>query len=243
MRLGGIERMSNQILFSVLLVMLVGLPGGRAAEGTGKSAPPPKPALPPIRSLKMEPASLTLEDGRDERRVLVCGETTTGQRFDLTDEAVLKSDSPDIEIDKSGYIVAQKAGSAEVTVSAGGQKTRLEVTVKDATVPEIRFVRDVQPVLSKLGCNAGTCHGSAKGKNGFKLSLRGYDPEFDYHALIDDVSGRRFNRADPDQSLMLLKPIQAVPHQGGFLFDKHSRFYALIRKWIAEGVNSDPGKA
>ena len=62
------------------------------------------------------------------------------------------------------------------------------------------------PTLSKMGCNAGTCHGSANGKNGFKLSLRGYDPLFDHRALTDDLAGRRFNRAAPDQSLMLLKP-------------------------------------
>src|SRR2546425_12748436 len=69
----------------------------------------------------------------------------------------------------------------------------------------VSFVRDVMPILNKVGCSAGTCHGAAKGKNGFKLSLRGYDPEFDYDRLIHDVSGRRFNRADPARSLLLLR--------------------------------------
>ena len=235
--------MNNPILFFIILAALVGLPRGRAAEGAGKNVPPLKPALSPIRSLKVEPASLSLDDGRDERRVLIFGETTAGQRFDLTDEAVLKSDSPDIEIDKSGYIGARKAGSAEVTVSAAGQKTRLAVTVKDATVPEIRFVRDVQPVLSKLGCNAGTCHGSAKGKNGFKLSLRGYDPEFDYQALINDLSGRRFNRVKVEESLMLLKPTAEVPHEGRQPLKPGSREYHILRQWIAEGTKfEDPAK-
>ena len=72
----------------------------------------------------------------------------------------------------------------------------------------MNFIQDVNPVLSKVGCNAGTCHGSQKGRAGFKLSLRGYDPVFDYQALIDDLSGRRFNRSRPEQSLMLLKPTQ-----------------------------------
>jgi hypothetical protein len=96
-------------------------------------------------------------------------------------------------------------------------------------------VREILPVMSKVGCNAGTCHGAQKGKNGFKLSLRGYDPLFEYRALTDDVSGRRFNRSQPDQSLMLLKPTQGVPHEGGFLFDEQSRSYKLIERWIAEG--------
>src|ERR1700748_97815 len=74
------------------------------------------------------------------------------------------------------------------------------------------FLRDVAPILNKVGCTSGTCHGAAKGKAGFKLSLRGYDPEFDYQALLYDLSGRRFNRSDPAHSLMLAKPAQQVPH-------------------------------
>ena len=71
--------------------------------------------------------------------------------------------------------------------------------------------------VARLGCNAGTCHGAGQGKNGFKLSLRGYDPIFDHRALTDDLEGRRFNRAAPEKSLMLLKPAGAVPHQGGVI--------------------------
>ena len=79
----------------------------------------------------------------------------------------------------------------------------------------VSFVRDVMPILNKAGCTQGTCHGAAKGKNGFKLSLRGYDPEFDYRALIHDLSGRRFNRTEPENSLVLLKPTNQLPHGGG----------------------------
>ena len=105
----------------------------------------------------------------------------------------------------------------------------------------VSFVRDVMPVLAKVGCNAGTCHGSAKGKSGFKLSLRGYDPEFDYAQLVDDLAGRRFNRSAPDQSLMLLKPTTGVPHEGGHVLEPESPAYALLRDWIAQGVKSDVG--
>ena len=87
-----------------------------------------------------------------------------------------------------------------------------------------------------MGCNAGTCHGSANGKNGFKLSLRGYDPLFDHRALTDDLAGRRFNRAAPDQSLMLLKPSGGVPHVGGVLTHPGEPYYELLRAWIAAGV-------
>src|SRR3989454_1818205 len=102
--------------------------------------------------------------------------------------------------------------------------------------PKVTFLRDVTPILNKVGCTSGTCHGAAKGKNGFKLSLRGYDPEFDYRALLYDLSGRRFNRSDPARSLMLAKPTQQVAHGGGLRFDIGSRYYNTILNWIAAGV-------
>ena len=101
------------------------------------------------------------------------------------------------------------------------------------------FVHDVAPVLSRLGCNAGTCHGSAKGKNGFKLSLRGYDPLFDVRALTDDLAARRVNLASPDDSLMLLKPTAAVPHVGGQVIAPGEPYYEILRRWIADGAKLD----
>jgi hypothetical protein len=235
--------MQQRILIGLVLVLAGELLLCQAAEGVGKNVSPPRPSLPPVRSLKIEPASLTLDDGRDERRVLVSAETASGQRFDVTDEAVLKTEASNIEIDSAGYIYPKKQGDGEVVVAFGNLKAKLPVAVKDAAVPGIHFVRDVQPVLSKLGCNAGTCHGSAKGKNGFKLSLRGYDPEFDYQALINDLSGRRFNRVNVDESLMLLKPTAEVPHEGRQPLKPGSREYQIIRQWIAEGTQfEDPSK-
>jgi hypothetical protein len=112
-----------------------------------------------------------------------------------------------------------------------------------AQTPRVTFLRDVAPILNKVGCTAGACHGAAKGKNGFKLSLRGYDPQFDYESLLYDLSGRRFNRADPGQSLMLAKPSQEVAHGGGQRFAKNSDYYKAIFNWISQGVPyGDPAK-
>src|SRR5438270_11070531 len=97
----------------------------------------------------------------------------------------------------------------------------------------VSFVRDVMPILNKVGCTSGPCHGGAKGKNGFKLSLRGYDPEFDYRAIIHDLSGRRFNRTDPASSLVPLKPTQQLPHGGGLRFDTASRYYKIVLVWLS----------
>ncbi len=105
-----------------------------------------------------------------------------------------------------------------------------------ASEERVTFLRDVMPILNYTGCTAGACHGSAKGKNGFKLSLRGYDPEFDYRALLFEVSGRRFNRAVPEASLMLAKPTMRVPHEGGQRFEEGSDYFSIIVDWIAQGA-------
>src|SRR5580700_9103018 len=105
-----------------------------------------------------------------------------------------------------------------------------------AVAEPVTFLRDVAPIINKVGCTNGTCHGAAKGKAGFKLSLRGYDPQFDYEALLYDLGSRRFNRADPGRSLMLMKPTQQVPHGGGMRFDLNSDYYKIIYNWIAQGV-------
>jgi hypothetical protein len=119
----------------------------------------------------------------------------------------------------------------------------VSTTFAATETPRVNFLRDVAPILSKTGCMSGTCHGAAKGKNGFKLSLRGYDPQFDYEALLYDLASRRFNRADPARSLMLAKPTQQVAHGGGLRFDVKSDYYKTIYNWIAQGVvYGDPAK-
>ena len=131
-------------------------------------------------------------------------------------------------------------GKGAIRFRLADQTLTLPVTVTGQKKPfEVSFVRDVMPLMSRIGCNAGTCHGAKEGKNGFKLSLRGYDPFFDHQALTDDLEGRRFNRAAPDRSLMLLKPSGGVPHVGGVLMQPNDRSYHLLRDWIAAGVKID----
>src|SRR2546421_2703340 len=97
----------------------------------------------------------------------------------------------------------------------------------------VSYRNDIMPLLSKAGCNAGQCHGNANGKAGFKLSLRGEDPEWDYHALSRDMFGRRANPEDPNQSLILLKPTTRIAHEGGQRFKTDSAEYRVLRDWIA----------
>lgn len=210
-----------------------------AAAAPPARTPPGRPTPPAVTALRLEPPALTLEHGRDTRRVLVLGRTVDGQMIDLTRAATFRPTVGVARVEKEGFFSPLKPGSARVVVIAAGQRAELPVTVRSVALPPVSFVRDVMPILSRAGCNAGTCHGSARGKNGFKLSLRGYDPEFDYRALVESLAGRRFNRSDPDRSLMLLKPTQGVPHQGGLALEPGSPAYRTLRQWIAEGVRSD----
>src|SRR5438477_9579315 len=96
---------------------------------------------------------------------------------------------------------------------------------------EVSFRNDVMAVLSKAGCNAGTCHGNKNGKGGFKLSLRGQDPDIDYLTLTRDSFALRADPLQPDQSLLLLKPTAQVAHDGGLRFGKGTEEYEILRRW------------
>jgi hypothetical protein len=103
----------------------------------------------------------------------------------------------------------------------------------------VSFRNDVMAVVSKAGCNAGACHGNKTGKGGFKLSLRGQDPDLDYAALTHDLFARRTNPLDPDRSLILLKPTAQLAHEGGQRFGRDSLEYGIFRRWIEAGTPQD----
>ena len=207
-----------------------------SAEKPASKEVPAAPPLPAIRALKLLPDALALADASDERRVLVLGVIDGDKTIDLTAVAKFSTDAVCVEIGAEGYIRPKSGGAGEIVVKAAGQSAKLPVKVAGAEARNVDFVRDVQPVLAKLGCNQGTCHGSAQGKNGFKLSLRGYDAEYDYAALVNDLSGRRFNRVNVDDSLMLLKPLGEVPHEGRQALKPGSREHQMLRQWITEGT-------
>lgn len=214
-----------------LVVLWGGLPAG-AEE-----------ALPPgvqLTGLEAVPPRVELSRRFEYRQVIITGQTADGQRLDVTRMGQVEMVPPDLVTHDRGLIRAAADGDGEIRFTLAGQTLVIPVQVRGTGEPlSPSFVQDVQPVLSKLGCNQGTCHGSAQGKNGFKLSLRGYDPVFDHQALTDDIAGRRFNRASPDYSLMLLKPAGQVPHVGGMLTRPGEPPYEIIRAWIADGVKLD----
>ncbi len=127
-----------------------------------------------------------------------------------------------------GRFVAESSADEAAVASSAVEPTKVALS----------FTNDIVPVLSKLGCNSGSCHGKAIGQNGFKLSLFGFDPEFDYAALVYEGLGRRVSPAAPDDSLMLLKATGSMPHGGGVRMTSDSESYRLLRRWIEEGLPS-----
>src|SRR5262245_53490834 len=113
-------------------------------------------------------------------------------------------------------------------------------TVGFAPRAPVSFHHEVVPILTRAGCSAGTCHGTPTGKGGFRLSLQGFAPDVDYERLTHEARARRTNRAQPEASLMLRKPLARVPHRGGQRFRPESPEHRLLRRWIAEGARNDP---
>jgi len=187
----------------------------------------------------LAPALAMGEEGQQPEKVpaglKVVGIAATPESIELDQPFAYEQFSPSHQ--GRGLARALLAAAEERIRSDGGRRVYIETSSQAKYEPS--FVRDIMPALSKLGCNAGTCHGSKDGQNGFKLSLRGYDPLFDHRALTDDVAARRFNRAAPDQSLMLLKTSGGIPHTGGALSQPGEPHYELLRAWIAAGVKLD----
>jgi Protein of unknown function (DUF1549)/Protein of unknown function (DUF1553) len=158
---------------------------------------------------------------------------------DVTREAAYASADPAIaKVDTMGYVSASGNGSTTIRVThAAGQLTiPVKVSGVGAGGRAVDFRTEVEPLLSKLGCNAGGCHGKASGQNGFKLSLFGFDVDYDYAAITQEARGRRMFPSAPDRSLFLLKASGQVPHGGGKRLRPESADYQVIRQWIAAGA-------
>jgi hypothetical protein len=210
-----------------------------AARANGETLP----AGLKVVSLEVRPAAVELKNRFDNRQLLVLGKLDSGETVDMTRIAKQSLQGDAAIVTPEGNVRANKDGAAELTFTHENLNVKVPVAVSGTTTPRaVSFVQDVQPILAKSGCNQGTCHGSKEGKNGFKLSLRGYDPQYDYRAITDDIASRRVNRANPDQSLFLLKATGATPHVGGVRMQVTDPYYALLREWVVQGVKLDLAK-
>jgi len=211
----------------------------------GAKPPVSKASVDPLVGLDASPAKVVLTGPYAESRLLVEGIMKSGSRRDMSGAAGLKvADAKIAEIDDSGIVRGKHDGSTWVSGTIKGRSVRVPVVVSGFAHPTApRFLNDVEPILTRAGCNMGACHGAAAGKGGFKLSLLGYDPDNDFIAIARQKTAARVAPVQPDQSLLLLKPTLKVVHRGGLRFRPGSPEYRLLRDWIAAGAPGPVAKA
>ena len=201
------------------------------------------PADPRIVSIEAFPKALTLESAADFHRVIVIARMQDASTHDITRQSKLSLADPSLAQLVGTSLTPKKNGSTSLRSEYRGMSTEVPVTVQDAEKPRpISFQLDVMPVLTAAGCNTGACHGSARGQDGFHLSLYGFDPKGDYFRLTTEMAGRRLNLAVPEESLLLTKSVGAVPHTGGNLMKTDSPFYRTLLEWIRNGALYDEGE-
>ena len=188
------------------------------------------------------PKDVNLNTKLDRQSLVVQATYADGLTRDVTSEATIELASGDL-LRLDGQTVYPKAdGTTEIKISFGGQSVSVPATIKDAAADRpISFKLDVMPVFAKAGCNTGSCHGAARGKDGFRLSLFGFDPDGDYHRLTREINGRRINLALPKNSLLIEKATGTVQHTGGTRFTADSELCQTLVSWLEAGAVNDPG--
>ncbi|MBT5883409.1 MAG: DUF1553 domain-containing protein [Planctomycetaceae bacterium] len=188
----------------------------------------------------ISPVEVALVGPESTQQLVVTQETENGLS-DLTHEAKYRSKNEAVAIvNEQGIVRPVGEGITEVRVSSSVGTKNIPVRVQGLQNPKpISFRRDIQPILTKAACNSGGCHGKADGQNGFKLSLFGFDDEFDFAAVVKAARGRRVNISAPDRSLFLRKATGDLPHGGGRKIETSGLWYARILRWLREGAKLD----
>ncbi len=227
-------------------------PGATAAIVATPTVEPPS-QLPPeskpaaVAQLKVYPTEITLFSALDRQSIVVQRTRPDGITEDLSAVCSVRiataEGQPVNAKFENGLVLPVADGETKLIVEHEMQQVEIPIKISGAAnVPVVSFQNDVMPVFSKTGCNAGSCHGAARGKDGFNLSLYGFDPKGDYHRLTREMMGRRVNLAVPDDCLLTNKATGAVAHSGGSLMSRESEYYETITRWLEAGAPEDVGK-
>ncbi len=194
--------------------------------------------------LNIYPPSVSLTSATDSQTMLAISTDDSGVTRDVTKEITWRCEAKELATIENATLRSAAASNEPVTGTLyaewGDDKLEIPITVSNTkNTPATSFRLDVLPVLTKAGCNSGTCHGSSRGKDGFGLSLFGFDPAGDYHRITRELAARRINLAVPASSLLLEKSVGAVQHTGGKRFDVDSDHYRTIHRWLEQGAKDD----
>jgi hypothetical protein len=212
----------------VLLTILAGLLVAPAATA----------ALPrEARSIRVTPNPISLGGSNRLQQLQVTATGPDGRQFDVTHHATLRIGDSNTAVLEGTTLRGVADGDTQLNVLYGNHAVTLKVAVSDqGTFPPVHFKNDIMPILSKLGCNSGGCHGKQSGQNGFKLSVFGFDPRADYNALVKEARGRRVSLAAPGGSLLVAKTSNTVAHGGGARTTSGSADHQLLSGWVAQGA-------
>ena len=216
-----LSRKQGRVLARILAVLTSGFSAFECLAGTSE--------------IFAEPAQIHLNHADREHGLIVSWLGSDGLRKDVTRETRFTSLQPDIvSVDESGRCRALRDGVAEIVATYSDRSARVRVETRDTTrTYQPSFRQDILPILTRNGCNAGGCHGKLSGQNGFRLSLRGFAPDWDYDWIVNELGSRRVNFAFPELSLLVAKPTGGSPHEGGTRFRADSRSARTLTSWIA----------
>lgn len=207
-----------------------------ATAAAAKSTPPTGAGL----KLSVFPTSIDLATTRDFQSFIATVRRTDDVTIDVTDKATWTLANEQFARIAGNQLLPVSDGETELICDYGGQQIRVPVKVSRSTETlPLSFEKDIVPILTRSGCNTGSCHGAARGKDGFMISLFGYDPNGDYHRVTREIGMRRINLAVPQESLLLTKAVGQVPHTGGKLFGQDTVYYQMILEWLRAGALAD----
>ena len=191
--------------------------------------------------VQVYPKDANIFTQRGKQSLVVQAKYSDSTTRDVTAEAKYTFADPKFAKLEKGTLLPLADGETTLKIEFGGRTLSVPVKVKDAAKERpVTFSMDVMPVFTKGGCNAGSCHGSTRGKDKFRLSLFGFDPQRDYFCLTREEFGRRINTARPDDALIIEKAVGRVTHTGGKLFEEKSWMYDTLVEWLAAGAPNDP---
>jgi hypothetical protein len=191
--------------------------------------------------LAVYPTSVTLNSSRDSQAMVVIVTLPNGATKDVSTIANYQAANPDLIEMHDGILEPKADGSTELTIRHEDLECKVPVSVVHAKdEPILSFRNDVLAVLTRSGCNTGKCHGAASGKDGFRLSLFGYDPAGDHYRITRELAGRRINLAAPEKSLLINKALGNVDHTGGQQIEEGTRNHHILIDWLSKGAEKDP---
>ena len=209
------------------------------AEAADSPRNPAPTAIGSPATVEIWPKDSALIGRRATRQLILTAVDPDGSVRDLTRAVDWMSLDPTIAtVSAKGQVIPKGNGTATIVGRKGSVEAKTTVVVSKTEAPApVSFRLDVVPAFSQANCNMGACHGTPTGKGGFKLSLRGYLPDQDFVTLSRDSGSRRINPIAAESSMVLLKPLGEIAHEGGLRLTRSSKSYEFIRDWIAEGAH------